>query len=144
MDAIAEVAGMLGIASPRRGLSPLGMVAMIEKGLPVGALERVSRSVAPADSSFKYQIVARATLARRNRQAGKRLSAEESGRLARLAAIWAMANDVWGGADEARSFLFRQHPLLEGRRPIEVVLGTELGARLVENILGGLKYGLAA
>jgi hypothetical protein len=34
--------------------------------------------------------------------------------------------------------------VLTGRRPIDVILGTELGARLVEQILGRLRYGSAA
>ncbi len=34
--------------------------------------------------------------------------------------------------------------MLEGRRPVDVVLATDMGARLVEDILGRLKYGSAA
>lgn len=124
--------------------SPLRLIVALEQGLPVGALDRVSRAVAPADARFKHRIVSRATLARRRTREGDRLSAEESGRLARVAGLWAMAMDVWGGEEEARAFLFRAHPLLEGRLPIDVVLGSDLGARLVEDILGRLRYGSAA
>lgn len=72
------------------------------------------------------------------------LGPEASGRLARVAGLWAMAMAVWGGEEEARAFLFRPHPLLEGRPPVDVVLGSDLGARLVENVLGRLRYGSAA
>ena len=61
-----------------------------------------------------------------------------------MAGLWAEATDVWGGEEEARAFLFRPHPLLEGRTPIDLVLGSDLGARLVEDILGRLRYGSPA
>jgi hypothetical protein len=46
------------------------------------------------------------------------------------------------GADH--DFLFRPHPLLEGRRPLDVVLASEFGRPIVEGILGRLKFGSAA
>jgi len=51
---------------------------------------------------------------------------------------------VWGSDDAARAFLFRPHPMLEGQRPIDVVLANEFGRPLVEGILGRLQYGSAA
>jgi putative toxin-antitoxin system antitoxin component (TIGR02293 family) len=74
-------------------------------------------------------------------RAESRLSAEEGTRLARLAGVWAMALDVWGGEEAARRFMFEAHPLLHGRRPVDVVLENELGRPVVEGILGRLKYG---
>ena len=144
--AVDGVAGVLGVrGGDEHPASALRLATMLERGLPVGALDRVSRAVAPADARFKHRIVPRATLARRKANDDEqRLSSEESGRLARVAGLWAMAMDVWGGEEEARAFLFRPHPLLEGRPPIDVVLGSDLGARLVEDILGRLRYGSAA
>ena len=146
--ALDGVTGVLGVGGgDERPVSPLLLVTMLERGLPVGALDRVSRAVAPADARFKHRIVPRATLARRKTggdEQQQRLSADESGRLVRVAGLWAMAMDVWGGEEEARAFLFRPHPLLEGRPPIDVVLGSDLGARLVEDILGRLRHGSAA
>ena len=63
--------------------------------------------------------------------------------MARLAEVWAFACEVWGGEGEARDFLFRAHPLLEGRRPVDVVLANEFGRPLVDGILGRLQYGSA-
>jgi putative toxin-antitoxin system antitoxin component (TIGR02293 family) len=103
----------------------------------------VSRSIAPTDANFKYRVVSRATLDRRRKSEGKRLSPEESERLARIAKLWAFAREVWRSDEEARAFLFRPHMLLEGRQPIEVAVKTEIGARLVEDILGRLEYGSA-
>ena len=75
---------------------------------------------------------------------GARLSAEEGSRVARLAAVWDLALEVWGSEDAARAFLFRPHPLLDGRLPVDVVLTNEFGRPLVEGILGSLQYGSAA
>jgi uncharacterized protein (DUF2384 family) len=160
--AIADtVADVLGI----RKSDPFLLMSAVEQGLPLASLDRVVRSVAPYDNKFAYRIVPRATLARRrgawaaskgqttakfrNRattskaHAVGRLSAEEGTRLARLASVWAMALDVWGGQEAARQFMFAEHPLLHGRRPIDIVLENELGRPIVEGVLGRLQYGSA-
>jgi putative toxin-antitoxin system antitoxin component (TIGR02293 family) len=139
-----DVAEVLGIAKARQKGSPFYLLTSIEQGFPVASLDRVAALVAPSDADFKYRFVAKATLARRRRGKGARLSVEQSDRLARIAKIWAHAVEVWGGEEAARGFLFRPHPMLEGRRPIDAALTTELGAELVDQILGRLEYGSAA
>jgi len=139
-----SMAGVLGIAGTGPKATTLDIVDHIQKGFAVKALYRVSDFLAPGDVNFKFQIVSKATLARRKKQPGARLTAHESDRLARLAKVFSFAREVWGDDEGARAFLFRPHPMLRGRRPIDVVLGTELGARLVEEILGRLQYGSAA
>lgn len=144
------VAEVLGIGEAESGpLSLMTLMSEVERGLPLAALDRVVRSLSPGDGSFAFRLVPRATLARRRKQAtspeaGSRLSADEGARVARLAEVWAFAREVWGSDEEARDFLFRPHPLLEGRRPVDVVLANEFGRPLVDAILGGLKYGSAA
>jgi putative toxin-antitoxin system antitoxin component (TIGR02293 family) len=140
------VSDVLGIRVP----GPFRLMSAVEEGLPLSSLDRVVHAVAPSDHKFAFRIIPRATLARRrkalatakDRSAG-RLSAEEGTRLARLAGVWAMAVEVWGGEDAARRFMFEAHPLLHGRRPIDVVLESELGRPVVEGILGRLQYGSA-
>ena len=63
---------------------------------------------------------------------------------ARFRTTWAEAVDVWGDEDTAQEFLRRPHAMLNDRRPIDVVLESDEGARSVEEILGRLKYGSAA
>jgi len=139
--AFAEVTELLGVAKPKTAIeSALHFVDLVEKGLPVKALDRVCVRIAPSDASFKYRIVPKATLARY----GSRLNAAQSTRLARIAAIWTLARRVWGSDAEARDFLFRPHQLLEGRRPIDVSIENELGGDLVRDLLGWLEYGSAA
>lgn len=120
---------------------PMPLLSAVQHGLTVYALDGVAHELAPDDKSFAFRIVPRATLARRRQE--ELLSPEESTRLARVAAVWAMALDVWGSEIEARRFMFTEHPLLEGRRPIEIVLENELGRPVVEGILGRLQWGTA-
>ncbi len=145
--AVADpISAVLGI----KASGPLLLMSAVEQGLPLASLDRVAHSVAPSDSKFAFRIVARATLARRRAAlaAAKgrldgRLSADEGTRLARLASVWVMALDTWGGEEAARRFMFDAHPLLNGRRPVDVVLENEFGRPVVEGILGRLKYGSA-
>lgn len=147
MNAVVDpVSKMLGI----KASGALTLMSAVGEGLPLTSLDRVVLSVAPADRKFAFRIVARATLARRRKatmaakdRADGRLSAEEGTRLARLAAVWALALEVWGGDDAARRFMFDAHPLLHGRCPVDVVLESELGRPVVEGILGRLQYGSA-
>lgn len=140
MSTLAEVTALLGVARPQHPIeSPMKFVDMIDKGLPLRSLDRLCARVAPADASFKYRIVPKATLARYS----VRLNSSQSTLVARLADIWALAVGVWGADEEARDFLFRPHLLLEGRRPIDVAIENEFGGQLVREILGRLQHGTA-
>ena len=122
--------------------SPLALVDRINDGLPLAAVEAFAAR-AGLEPALRYRIVPKATLAPR-RKRREPLSREESARLARAAKILALAEEVWGSADEARAFLHRPHSMLEDRRPIDVTLDNEFGADLVEGILQRLRFGSAA
>jgi putative toxin-antitoxin system antitoxin component (TIGR02293 family) len=143
MLAFANVADVLGLPpGETEARAPFGLISRIEDGLPVKALERVARLIAPEDAQFKYRLVPKATLERR--KAAGHLSTEEGTRLARVARIWGLALDVWKDEEDARQFLFRPHPMIEDERPMDLVVRSEFGGELVADILGGLKYGSAA
>jgi putative toxin-antitoxin system antitoxin component (TIGR02293 family) len=112
--------------------SPVMLISRIEHGLPVDAIEKVARLIAPNGAQFKYRLVPKATLERR--KTTNRLSPEEGTRLARLARVWSAARDLWGSDEEARDFLFRPHPMAEDNRPIELAIGSEFGAELILDI----------
>lgn len=138
-----ELLTSLGLKTKaRQGASWLDLFERIEAGLPIASLDSVTARVAPGDAALKYRIVPKATLSRRT--AGRRLSSEESARLVRLAKVWAFAKDVWQDEHAARRFLHEPHMLLQHRRPIDLVLANEIGAALVTDILGRLRYGSAA
>ncbi|MCA3366180.1 MAG: DUF2384 domain-containing protein [Roseomonas sp.] len=141
------ISRLLGLSTD----GPLPLIEAVEHGLSLTALDRVAHSLAPTDGAFVYRLVSRPTLMRRRRARATtkaapaaRLSAVEGARLARLAAVWALALEVWGSEDAARRFMFEAHPMLEGRVPVDLVLESELGRPVVEGILGRLMYGSAA
>ncbi len=143
MDQGAELDLLLGLRPPHGApLSTLRLVDHIEAGLPLSALRAVGEAFAPDDKSFIFQIVPKATFTRR--QSGQKLRPEEGERLVRFARVWQHALDVWKDPAQARAFLRRPHMLLGGREPLGLALLNSEGAKLVEDILGRLKYGSAA
>ncbi len=89
-DLVSEVLGLCGKGS----LLPMSLMNEVEKGLPLSALDRVAKAIAPGDAGFAFRVVPRATLARRRKAmamarsaATARLSADESARVARLAEV---------------------------------------------------------
>ena len=139
-----SIAALLGLRPKSQVFTALDLAQEVGKGLSVHAIDRLCGVIAPAEPGLRYQIVSKATLARRHKTPGQRLSREESDRLARLARLWAFAAEVWGSAAAARRFLSEPHPLLGGRIPRQVATETEVGARAIEELLGRLKYGSAA
>lgn len=143
MSAIrSDGTALLGLAPPPG--RPLALAERVAAGLPLVALDRLVRAVAPGEEALRYAFVPKATLARRARAKPARLSPEESARLARVARVYALAREAWGSEAEARDFLRRRHPMLEDRTPLDVALETDIGARIVERILGRLAHGTAA
>ncbi|MGB8107123.1 MAG: antitoxin Xre/MbcA/ParS toxin-binding domain-containing protein [Pseudolabrys sp.] len=136
-----ELLALARLLGSRPITSELDYLDMVEHGLSIRSLDRIVAVVAPTDTSFKYRIVPKASLARR--KSGKRLSAVESVVVARLASVWAQAARIWKSEGAARDFLYRKHPLLGERRPIDLVLENEIGAELVRGVLGRLEHGSA-
>jgi putative toxin-antitoxin system antitoxin component (TIGR02293 family) len=79
------------------------------------------------------------TLARRKKE--KRLSAEESDRLVRLARIAALAESTLGSRAKASAWLAAGNTALGGRVPVSE-LDTDLGAEEVEAVLTRLSHGV--
>lgn len=137
----ADVADVLGLGGTT-AQTAIGLMTRIEGGLPVKALDRLATKLAPGDGQFKYRLVPKATFERR--KVSHRLSSDEGTRVARLARVWSMALDVWRDEAEAREFLSRPHAMLDDRKPLDLAIQSEIGAELVLDVLGGLKYGSAA
>lgn len=135
----AAVEDLLGV--PAGGSSRLRLANSIEEGLPVSALDRLAREVAPGDRQFKFRLIPRATFERRRKSASRRLTKEEGDRLARLAKVFTMAEQVFGEAAKARDFLTRPHAMLDGKQPLDVAMATGPGADAVINLLGRAAYG---
>lgn len=129
------------LVSPSKTAPTIASVTSIQSGLPIEAADRLAQEISPGDSTFKYHFVPKATYARRRSAA--RLSAPESERLVRVGQLWTFALEVWGGVEAARRFMTSSHMLLDDRTPLNVALESELGGKVVENILGRLAYGAA-
>ena len=139
---LLEAAKVLGVAGPGQRLSSdIDYLILLDKGLPLKSLDIICDALAPADASFKYRIVPKATLART--KARRKLNTEQSVLITRLANVWSTAMRVWKSPGEARAFLYRPHMLLDNRRPIDLVLKNEIGSALVEDVLGRLEHGTA-
>jgi putative toxin-antitoxin system antitoxin component (TIGR02293 family) len=74
------------------------------------------------------------------RTAGK-LTAEQSDRVARTAAIAALAQRVFGNSEAARQWLVTANPALSNVVPLRL-LRTGSGAEVVENVLIRIEYGV--
>jgi putative toxin-antitoxin system antitoxin component (TIGR02293 family) len=139
-DHVADVMGGAEILGSRIH-SVQDLETAVVMGLPKRALRLTlarACSSAPQARTMLHRVVPEATYKRRTR-----LSASESERTERLARVIAAAEYVWDNRDDAREWLTRPHPELEGRPPLEAAL-TELGARRAEELLDRLFYGIPA
>ena len=141
VEVVERVADVLGgrpvLHSTVRTWDELDRV--VQAGLPKRSLQLVAeRAIEPGASvnEFVYSVVPPATFKRRTR-----LSADESERTERLARIVALVEGLWDEEREARAFLNRPHPLLDGETPLNVAR-TEIGARRVERLLHDVEHGL--
>jgi len=79
------------------------------------------------------------TFARRRHE--RRLRADESDRLVRVARIAALAEEALGGKERAIHWLHRPNRALGLAAPLSL-LDTEIGARQVEDVLGRIAHGV--
>ena len=120
----------------------VAFIDAVQEGLPVAIAEDIATKLAPSDPTFRYQIVPKATLARRKHTA--RLSPEEGERAMRLVRLWALTLRFWKNDEEAaRAFLWRKNLVLQMRRPIDLALAGESGGRMVEDLIGEAEAGVA-
>lgn len=139
---LAAAAKVLGEEKPGDAqLSDVDYLKRVSRGLGLAALTRLTEEIAPADPEFRYRIVPKASLARF--KAARRLGAKQSVLILRIADIWAQSLRIWKTPEEARGFLYRPHPLLGDREPMDLALENELGANLVRSVLGRLDSGSA-
>ncbi len=142
MSSLFEAAHFLEVPSRNKPLqSELQYLKYVERGLPFRSLARLAGAFAPNDATFCYRIVPKATYARC--KVSGRLSKAQGERVTRLAAVWNDALSVWKTDDAVRAFLYRAHPLLDNRPPVDIALDSEPGAQLVRDILGRLEHGSA-
>jgi len=129
---IAEILG--GAPVLRRPVrSDLDLVEAVRGGIPTRAVEQmVLHGLLDRDEVYALIAPKRTYLLRRQRR--QPLSPAESERVARVARIFAVAEDAFQSTAKAAAWLRKPSRVLGGKVPLEL-LRTEPGARLVEEEL---------
>lgn len=122
--------------------SDLDLEDAVRSGLPVKAVESVVKTGALRATELHALVIPRRTLAHRKRL-GRRLSSEQSDRLTRVVRVVASAEEAIGDGARASRWLRKPNRALQGRRPLDL-LASDVGARLVERVLGRIEHGLGA
>ena len=138
MIAPENITNVMGLPSTAHSLYELN--ELIFQGLPKNCLIHTVKNVS-SDIKIQKQLQARVITPATFKRRKDVLTAQESERVERLARVYASVLDVWGDEDDARQYLFTPNPLLNNKSPIDVCV-TELGARLVEETLEKIRYGL--
>jgi putative toxin-antitoxin system antitoxin component (TIGR02293 family) len=109
-------------------------------GFPYATLEALAtRFEIPQETLVRVLNLPPRTLARRKK--ARRLSANESDRLLRLARVAARAEEVLGSQERAGAWLRGTVRALGWVSPLDL-LDTDLGAQEVERILGRIEHGV--
>jgi len=114
---------------------------LTRKGLPASSLAALGEKLDLKNSALSAKLgIPQRTLTRRLSR-HSRLTAAESDRTVRLARVYATAVEMIGSEGKAAKWLRTPNRALRGAIPIDE-LGTDLGAKEVENILGRIAYGV--
>lgn len=138
-DAVVETMGGSKVLG-RRARTASEVIGGVREGLPYGAMEAVMQGFAldRGEMARLLRIPAR-TLDRR--KGARRLSADESDRLYRLARVLAHARETFGSAARATAWLRRPNRGLGGDVPL-ALLDTDAGTREVEDVLVRIDHGV--
>lgn len=139
-QAIAEVLGgrrVLGRAVSK----PDDLAQLIRRGLPAVTVTVLAEILHLGNSELGRKLgIPQRTLTRRLSHAS-RLTPAESDRTVRMARVYASAVEMIGDREKAIAWLGTPNRALGGDKPLDL-LDTDLGARMVEDILGRIAYGV--
>lgn len=114
----------------------------VEAGVPVGTL---TSFVAASGMQFRdiYEVVIPARTLKHRRSRKESLTSDESDKFVRLIRVYDQAVRVLGDKDKALYWLSESKRRFDGRTPIQM-LRTDLGGRMVEEMLGQIEHGMFA
>jgi putative toxin-antitoxin system antitoxin component (TIGR02293 family) len=139
-DVVAVLGGSKVLGRAVR--TPEDLVARVRRGLPFSALTVVTEQYGIP----REVLCAILRLSQRNflrRRAQKRLSADESDRLFRLARVLAHANRVFGDPEESADWIQAPNRALGKQQPLDL-LDTDIGAQQVDDVLGRIEHGIVS
>ena len=122
--------------------SDFDLDAAIRNGLPVEAVECVLRGGTLRAGELHSLVIPRRTLGHRKRL-GRRLTPAQSDRLTRVVRVVARAEEAIGDSDRAKRWLRKPNRALRSKRPLDL-LASDVGVRVVEQVLGRIEHGLGA
>lgn len=138
--------GVIGLLGGARSFgaraADVDLSAEVERGLPRRAWEALTQTLAltPTEEDRLLQV----SLRTRARWKGRaRLDSGTSDRIARLARILALAQDVFEDRANAIAWLREPSEALGGRSPLDAV-ATDPGAEQVSNMLHQMEHGVYA
>jgi putative toxin-antitoxin system antitoxin component (TIGR02293 family) len=133
---------ILGLRPPKRSGVANALRAVVETGLAARVFESLANyaHISRSDLAHAANIPLR-TVQRRETSRGGRFERAESDRLARVARLYATAEEVFGARDVAQEWMKTPNRALDGARPLDE-LETEISAREVEDLLGRIRYGV--
>jgi putative toxin-antitoxin system antitoxin component (TIGR02293 family) len=139
-EAIAEVLGgrrVLGKAIRK----PDDLAQLVRRGLPASSVTALAEKLHLGNNVLSRKLgIPQRTLTRRLSQRSL-LTSAESDRTVRMARVYANAVEMIGDQEKAILWLGTPNRALGGERPLDQ-LDNDLGARMVEDILGRIAYGV--
>src|SRR5579885_3624725 len=132
----AVMGGKLGV--PKIS-SDRDLAALVEKRLPVRTVKALVRG-GFSEAEVYQLVVPRRTLSHRIAK-HEPLTREESDRAVRVARVTAHAERVFGDPEKAWRWLRKPKIRFDGKSPVEM-MATESGARLVDEMIYQLEYGM--
>jgi putative toxin-antitoxin system antitoxin component (TIGR02293 family) len=145
-EAIMETEAIVEILGGRKVLgktikNPDDLTQLIRKGLPAVSITALAARLHIGNSVLSRKLgIPQRTLTRRLSQA-LLLTPAESDRTVRMARVYANAIEMIGDGEKAIAWLNTPNRALGGERPLDQ-LDTDTGARMVEDILGRIAYGV--
>jgi putative toxin-antitoxin system antitoxin component (TIGR02293 family) len=131
---------ILGVG--RKLESGLEIAALIKKGLPPRAIDRLKKALGLNDEEVSSALgVSQKTISRLRSQPKKKLGVGVGDRLYRAAHVFSLATSVFGDKEAAREWLRSPNIGLGNQVPLDL-LSTGAGAREVEDLLGRIEHGV--
>ena len=139
-QAIADILGGRKVLG-KTVRKPDDLAQLVRKGLPAVSITALAERLRLGNNVVGQTLgIPQRTLSRRLSHAS-RLTPAESDRTVRVARVCANAIEMIGDQEKAIAWLGTANRALGGERPLEL-LDTDLGARMVEDILGRIAYGV--
>ena len=133
----------LASAFPELGNSVESVIASLRDGLPVGRIEALSSTLGLSVTRVGSVLsIAPSTLSRRRKDGGK-LDRDESERAYRLARLVQKSAVMIGSLEGGVRWLKMSQYALGEQTPLDYA-DTEVGARVVENLIGRIEHGIPA